>query len=508
MKILKSNEIALVDKKTIEETGVPSLVLMENAGRSVFEIIKERFFSQNSFCVVCGSGNNGGDGLVVARYLHRAGKNVEVFILSKDISELSKDNRNNLEILTNFGKKVVFVTQDNISVIRDSLARSDIIVDAIFGTGFRPPVKGYRKDVINLIEQSKKTIVSVDIPSGLDADSYKIYQDCIKADVTVTFGYKKPCHILYPASEYCGEVILCDIGLNDRYSEDIKRELITPETLIYPKREKTSHKYTIGHVAIVGGSIGKSGAVIMAAKSASRSASGLVTTIIPDCINQTIETNLIEEMSYPLPCQDGKFSKDAYKGIPRILKDLKISSVVVGMGMSVGEGSKSVVKEILNADKPVVIDADGINNLISIENYMDILRNREKPTVLTPHIGEFSRLTGLTSEDILENMEEIALNFCNRTKCYLILKFSRMMIATWEGKILYNTTGNPGMATAGTGDILAGLVGGLVNRLEIEEALKLAVYTHGKAGDLAAKRYGVESMKATDMIDFIRLDGP
>ncbi|MCX7759820.1 MAG: NAD(P)H-hydrate dehydratase [Hydrogenothermaceae bacterium] len=506
MRLLKSSEISRVDKKTIEETGIPSLVLMENAGRCAFEVIKERFFDKDNFTVICGSGNNGGDGLVVSRYLYRYSKSVDVFILSDSFDKLSQDNRKNIEILRNFGLNPIFITADNLDILRESLLKADVIIDAIFGTGFKPPISGYRTEVISLINQSGKRVISIDIPSGLDADSHKIYEPSIKADITVTFGYKKPCHILYPAAEMCGEVVLCDIGLNDKYASDINRFIITPENLIFPKREKTGHKYTFGHVAVIGGSVGKSGAVIMACKSASRSGSGLVTAIIPDIINPVIETNLIEEMSYPVKSKDGFFDLDI--PILDILKKLKISSVAVGMGMGVSEGCKDLLEKLITVEKPIVIDADGINNLVSINNWKEKLKSRDFPTVLTPHIGEFSRLTGYSSEQIFDNMEDIATQFCKDTGSYLIVKFSRMMVVTPEGKILYNITGNPGMATAGTGDILAGIVASLISRLPIEDALKLAVYTHGKAGDLASLKYGQEGLKATDLLEFINVEGP
>lgn len=503
MRVLKAGEVAQVDRLTIEKSGIPSLVLMESAGRCVFEIINKYLPDKSNFVVVAGSGNNGGDAVVVARYLKRSAKKISLFVLSEDISKLSVDNRKNLEIAEDFGLQPVFLTEENFSIFIDALKECDVVVDGIFGTGFRPPVRGFKERVIQAISDSDKFVVSIDIPSGLDADSHRLYLPSVKADITVTFGYTKLCHVLYPAAERSGRVFVCDIGLNDKYAQDFKRFVITPDSLVFPVREKTGHKYTFGHVGIVGGSLGKSGAVIMAAKAASRSGSGLVTVIVPECINQIVQTNLTEEMGFWVDCEDGRFGGNVYRDIVRIVESLKISSVVVGMGMGVSQAGQKIIREVLRLKKPVVIDADGLNNLSMLDDYRSLLKSRDFPTVLTPHIGEFSRLTGYSSEQIFDNMEEIAKEFVSKTGSFLVLKFSRMMVVSPEGDIYYNITGNPGMATAGSGDILAGIIGALINRLDILNAVKLAVYIHGKAGDLAAQKYSQECMKAMDIIEFI-----
>ena len=501
MKILTSKEISQVDKNTIEKTGIPSLLLMENAGRSCVEVILKEFPFAKNIAVVAGKGNNGGDGVVVARYLQRLGKNVKLFILAQNEEKLSSDNKTNLNIFKKFSNHFYFITQSDLQFLGENLNTADLIVDAIFGTGFKPPVEGYSKDVIFMINSSGKPVVSVDIPSGIDADS-PFFDTAVKANLTITFGYLKPCHILYPSAENCGKVFVADISLDDSYAPSY-RQLITPYNVSLPKREKTGNKYTFGHVAIIGGSVGKSGAVIMASRSASVSGSGLTTAIVPKDINQIIETNLIEEMSIPVNCKNGTFSKESKDEILDILNKGKFSSVVVGMGMSVNEDTVEVIKGILTVEKPLVIDADGINNLSKVENFKDLLKQRAFPTVLTPHTGEFSRLTGLDSKTILENFESVASQFSKESGSYLILKFSRMVVFTPDGKIYYCNKGNPGMATAGTGDVLAGIVGSLLNRLPVEDALKLSVLLHSIAGDLAAAEKGQESLKATDLIENI-----
>jgi len=296
-------------------------------------------------------------------------------------------------------------------------------------------------------------------------------------------------------------VYVADISLNPVYAE-AERYLVTPENLTLPVREKTGHKYTFGHVLVVGGSAGKSGAVIMACRSATKSGSGLTTAIVPDCINQVVEINLIEEMSIPVRSENGMFGENPEK-ILEIIQNGKFSSIVVGMGMGVSKTNQEIIEKLLTIDKPLIIDADGINNLANIENFKEKLSYRNNITVLTPHLGEFSRITGLSVKEISENYEEIAKEFSINTKSYVVLKFHRMVIFTPDGKIYYSNKGNPGMATAGSGDVLAGMVGALINRLSPEDALKLAVYLHGYAGDLAVKDVGEESLKATDIIDYI-----
>ncbi len=502
MKILKSTEIANVDKLTIEDTEIPSLVLMESAGRSVVEVILKNYSTLNNICVVAGNGNNGGDAIVVARYLAKLSKNVKLFILSESKEKLSEDNRKNLDIYEKFNLNYRFLNSENFEILREELKDCELIVDGIFGTGFKPPVKGYREDIIKIINESKKPVVSIDLPSGIDADSGDIKGICIKAKITVTFGYLKLCHILYPALDYCGKVFLANISLNDKYAY-VKRYLITPENLTLPIREKTGHKYTFGHVLIVGGSVGKSGAVIMTCKSATKSGSGLTTAIIPECINSIVENNIIEEMSIPLPSNDGMFADNCENQILNIINEGRFSSVVVGMGMGISDTNKNIIDNLIKVDKTVVIDADGLNNLANIENFEKKLLSRKNITVLTPHIGEFSRLTKISTKEILEDYESIGKDFAIKTNSFLILKFHRIVLFTPEGEIYYSNKGNPGMATAGSGDVLAGVVGALINRLKPLEALKLAIYIHGLAGDIAAQDVGEESLKATDIINYI-----
>jgi NAD(P)H-hydrate epimerase len=503
MKILKANEMAFADENTIKLTGIPSLVLMENAGRTSAEIILRKFKKEENFVIIAGSGNNGGDGIVIGRYLRRYNKKVKIFLLSDTRAKLSADNLKNLEIFETDGGEVLLCGENKIPKIRNAVKNSDVVIDAIFGTGFRPPVKGYREKVIEIINKYAKKVVSVDIPSGLSANTGKIEGSFVKADLTTTFAYPKFVHILYPASEFCGEIYVIDISIDENYLKEIHRYLLTPEKIELPERKKNSHKYNYGHVLVIGGSVGKTGAVIMASKSANVSGAGLVTAVIPKSLDTILEQNLIEEMTIPVDEKDGLFGKKSKFEILDLIKNGKFSSIALGMGMSVNKNTVELVDKILKVNLPLVIDADGLNNLSLINNFQDKLRKRKFPTVLTPHVGEMSRLTNIPTKDINDNLEDVAKEFAKETNTFVVLKSSRTVIATPDEKIFYSIRGNEGMATAGTGDVLSGILGCLVNRLPIEEAVKTGVYLHGLSGDLAVAEIGKESLKATDLIKYI-----
>jgi hydroxyethylthiazole kinase-like uncharacterized protein yjeF len=498
MKLVNSFKMQELDSKTINEIGIPSLVLMENAARGVAETIIKFFPKAKRILVVSGKGNNGGDGIATARILKIAKNlNVDVFLPYSE-EELKEDPK----VQYSIAKKV------GVNFLKDlpPLEHYDLIVDAIFGTGFKPPVKGRWTEIIKRINASSKPIVAVDIPSGISADSGEVIEPVIKADITVTFALPKYGHVLYPASTYCGKVIVRDISIPVHLFEDeLKTELIQVENLkcIIPKRLPFTYKNREGHLFIVGGSPGKTGAVVMAAKAATEAGAGLVTVGVAESLNSVVENAIVEEMSKPLPemepgilhplIGDFIFNTEDYK---------RFTSAVLGPGMGRYKEGQEIVEDFLTRwEKPLVIDADGINNLADMgQRGRELLKNRKVPAVLTPHIGEMQRLTGLYSSEIIHNQIEIARRFAYENNCFLVLKGARTVIATPKGEAYINVRGTPAMAKGGVGDVLSGILGALVGKMDIKNALILGVSLHAIAGEISEDTKDTESVRATDLI--------
>ncbi|RLJ71573.1 NAD(P)H-hydrate epimerase [Hydrogenivirga caldilitoris] len=490
MKVVKAYEMAELDRITIEEIGIPSPVLMENAARGVVTALLERFPGVKRILVVAGKGNNGGDGIAVARMLQLKGIQADLYL---PMGEPKGDGALQLDIFKRLGYKPL--------VKKPNYKNYELVVDALFGTGFEPPLRGDISKTVAEINSSGVPVVSVDIPSGLSADTGKVFEPCIKAALTVTFQFPKLCHILYPSAKLCGEVVVWDISIPEKFATKIYRELITPESLKLPRREVDTYKNREGHVLIVGGSAGKTGAVIMSALAATRTGSGLVTVGVPKGLNLIFESRLVEEMSLPLQGED----RLSIFGVDTILKiQDKFSALALGMGMGRYEEGQDIVIELLEKwEKPILLDADGINNLAD-SGELEILKKRKGVTILTPHIGEFSRLTGLSSEEIIHHQTDVAQEFSKRYRCYLVLKGARTVVSNPEGMTFISTRGTPAMAKGGVGDVLSGMLVSLIGKsLEPTEALRLGVYLHGVAGELAEERLHTESLRARDIIEEI-----
>ncbi len=488
MKLLKSDEMASVDREAIESIGIPSLVLMENAARGVLEAIKEYLGLPERTLVVAGKGNNGGDGIALARLMFLKGLKVDVLLAMGD--KLSEDARRQLEIVKKLGIEVL----DKVP----NLESYELIVDALFGTGFNPPVRGELGSLIEKINESPARVVSVDIPSGLSADSGKLFEPSVKADLTVTMQFPKPVHYLFPACKRCGRVVVKDISIPEFLAEGIKRETIELEGLKLYRREMDTYKNREGHVLILGGSAGKTGAVIMSARAATETGSGLVSVGVPERLNSVFESQLIEEMSVPLKGKE----RLSYFCVEQVLeiKD-RFSALAVGMGMDRYEEGQDIVLSLLEEwDKPILLDADSITNLAD-SGEVGILKKRNEITVLTPHIGEFSRLTGMKSSDITENQLDVASEFAREYGVFLVLKGARTVVATPEGEAFLSLRGTPAMAKGGVGDVLSGMLLSLLGKgIDVVEALKLGVSLHGLAGELAEEEKHRESLRATDLI--------
>ena len=506
MRLLTSAEMREIDNHTIEVLGIPGIVLMENAARGVCEVIYDRVRGSSAL-VVCGKGNNGGDGLAVARNLYNMGYDVEV-ILTAPVEELKGDAKKNAEILSALPVPVHVVdSTEKLFELYTFAKECDFIVDGLFGTGLSKPLSGFYAELVDFINRLNKTVISIDIPSGLSADTGQVIGPHVKADYTVTFAFPKVAHVMPPACYSVGEVFVVDISI----PEDVPnllgpdRFLLTVDEVAftYPIREIMSHKYTYGHVAVIGGSKGKTGAPVMAAQAALRSGAGLVTTIVPSSLNEIFENKLTEVMTIPVE-DDGKgfLGIDSLEELLSVVEKGKFSSVVLGPGLGNSPETYELVREFVKECKlPMVIDADGINGL---SESPEILKLKEEPVILTPHIGEFSRISGLSKEEILKDLTKVASDFSVHFGVTLVLKSGRTVISTPSGKTYVNVIGNPGMATAGTGDVLAGVVGALVGMgIESEDSAKFGVYLHSLAGDIASKELSQESLVATDLINYL-----
>jgi NAD(P)H-hydrate epimerase len=461
---------------------------MENASLAVARVIKQKFPEGSKVLVLVGKGNNGGDGLACARHLKLWGYRVDLFLV---FGEVKGDALFQLNLLRTLG----------VEPLKDLPRLEDyhLIVDAIFGTGFQPPVKPPAETIIKTLERTKVPILSVDIPSGLSADSGKLYTPSVKANITITFQFPKVCHLLHPASKQCGELYVAHIGIPEVFVEDVRREVIL--RVEPPKREPDIHKGKAGHVLLVGGSVGKTGAIIMSAKSATRAGAGLVSVGVPQNLNPIFEVALTEEMSIPLPGEDFL----SYRAWETILKEQDRFSIL-GIGMGMGrteEGQRLVLKLLEVWEKPILLDADALNNLADSKR-LEVLKERSSPTILTPHVGEFERLSGLPKEDIVHNLMDRALEFAVNNQCYVVLKSSRTAIGTPDGRCFLSTRGTPAMAKGGVGDVLSGILSALVGRgFEVEYALKLGVFLHGLAGEIAEREKHTESVRALDLVEYL-----
>jgi NAD(P)H-hydrate epimerase len=495
-----------MDRKAIEEFDLPGLVLMENAGRGAFEFLWEEFHPRR-VTVFAGKGNNGGDGYVIARHLMNAGVEVETVVLANP-DEIAGDARTNLEALMKMGGRVapardIAALEDN----RFHIAQSDLLVDAILGTGLQSEVRGFYRQAIEFINGLVKhyphlRVFAVDLPSGLNADTGQVMGVAVAADATCTFGMLKTGHLSYPGASLCGTLALVDISLPRQLYYSIPYRLVLAPSAadLLPERDEDCHKGTLGHGLVLAGSPGKTGAAVMAAESALRSGAGLVTLAGPESLHSIFETKTLEVMTEPLPDRDGALTPDA---LPRV-RDLMSGKTALALGPGIGRGPARpafIAGVIAAARLPLVIDADGLN---AIAEELAILDHARGPVIITPHPGEMARLLRVSTQDVLRDRLNAALAFARDHNVIVLLKGAYSITATPEGRAFYNTSGNPGLATAGAGDVLTGLILGLLSQgLAPREATILAAFLHGHAADLALPSRGPEGLLARDVMEHI-----
>jgi NAD(P)H-hydrate epimerase len=504
MIVVTAEQMREMDRLTIQNYGVSSLTLMERAGERIADAILKRFgkAAKKGVLVVAGKGNNGGDGFVVARLLKKKRVPCEVALLATR-DELSPDAaRNHLAYLKIKGK-VVEITEGKLDRLAQSTIGKGLIVDAIFGTGMKNDVRGFYAEAITVMNTSGIPIVAVDMPSGLHTDCGTPLGVAIQAELTVSLGYPKLGQVIYPGLNYVGELVIADIGIDSRAVAEVapKTELLEENQIrwLVPKREPDTHKGTYGHLLVVAGSRGKTGAAILACRAAMRTGAGLVTLAAPRSLNNIFAAALIEVMTEPLrdtPAEEMEpLSDEEWRGL------LKRKHVLLfGPGIGVNDGTRNTLRWLLkNLDMPWVIDADGLNNL-ALE--LDRLRNAKTPPIITPHPGEMARLIQRDTSTVNQDRVGVAREFATGHRCHVVLKGARTVLATACGEVFINPTGNPGMASGGIGDVLAGMLAALLGqRLSPEDAMKLGVYVHGFAGDRVAAEKGEIGLIASDIIE-------
>lgn len=502
MKVCFAEQMREIDRAASEKGGIPSIILMENAAVACVDELKKDFgdLSKKSVAVFCGKGNNGGDGFAIARHLSALGADTAVFLVCGN--DFTGDAKVNYDIIRKMDINIDVISDtENLKYIIKSF---DIAVDAIFGTGIHGTITGIAGAVIEEINENAKYVLSVDIPSGINADSGEICGVCIKADKTVTFAAYKAGMLMFPGADYVGDTVTADISIPQYIIEDANIGTnIIDESFVkksIPERANNSHKGDNGKLLIIAGSRGKTGAAYMASQAALKSGIGLVTVGICESLNNVMENKTTEAMTLPLPDDNGILSEEAAGIIKECLNSY--DAVLIGPGLGKGRGVTEVVRTVLvNSKNPVIVDADAINTLA--EN-MDILSECSCDLIFTPHTAEMSRLTGLEIEYIETNRLVVSKEFSEEYGAVLILKGHHTVVTAPDLVQYINITGNPGLAKGGSGDVLAGITAALAAKgIEAAAAAAAAVYIHGAAADKAAETISMESMTAAEVIGCI-----
>jgi NAD(P)H-hydrate epimerase len=508
MYLVTAKEMRELDRLTIEEYGTPGYVLMERAGEGTTEALLNTFPHTHSapVLVAAGKGNNGGDGFVVARLLKKQGIQCEVILAAKK-NEVKGDALRNLSAFLRTRGRVTEITEPaQLTLVQEKLGRCGLVVDALLGTGLNSPVQGLMAALIDLINTSGVPVVAVDIPSGLDADSGKPLGTAIQAELTATFGYPKLGHIGDPGASYVGNLVVVDIGIAAEAIARVKPQtrLLVAESAgtLVRQRRRAAHKGDFGHLVVLAGARGKSGAALLCGGAALRVGTGLVTLAGPSSLNAVFSSVLIEAMTMPFPERpDGSLALDE-AAVTQALQGK--TAVAFGPGVGVSSDTIGLTRWLLaHSDYPLVIDADGLNCLATD---VTALQHARGPVVLTPHPGEMARLLGKSNAEVQTQRLEIARTFAQQHRCCLVLKGANTIIAAPDGRAWVNTSGNPGMASGGMGDVLTGMISGLLAQgYPVEEACQLAVFLHGYVGDRAAEEKGEAGILARDLIE--RLPG-
>ena len=499
MKVSTVEQMRLMDKTAITHFGIPEIILMENAGLAVYELIRSQFsISDLSFAVFCGAGNNGGDGLVIARKLFSNGGKVKVFQLG-DPQKYAAAALENFRMLQKIHIPYQIINDE--TDLENELKDYHIFIDAIFGTGLVRQVSGLYARVIDRINASQKTVFSVDIPSGINGNNGAVMGIAVKADYTVTFGLPKIGNLQYPGYENCGKLFVSHISFPPELTHSAELTISVNQPMELPKRAADGHKGTFGQALFIAGARNYYGAPYYAALSFLKAGGGYSRLAAPESVIPFIAARGNEIVFLPQPqTPSGSIAASAENDLIEISEKMDI--VIIGPGLSLQPETKLLVQNLVKRiQKPLLIDGDG---LTAISETPGVLAERKQPTILTPHLGEMSRLTGRTSAEIREGTFSILRQTAKTLKSYLVLKGANSLIASPDGHIDINLSGNSGMGTAGSGDVLCGTIAAMYGLgLNIHESVKKGVFLHGLAGDLAAEEIGEDGMTAQDILNYL-----
>lgn len=504
LKIVSTAQMREIDAKSINKRKVPEIILMENAGLMAMRFLEELLggLDGKRVGVFCGGGNNGGDGLVLARHLHLNGVKTDVYLLAKKKS-LKNSAKTNMQILVGMGINVEEILSDAALAKRETPMRhAHALVDAILGTGLNSPIKGVYKTAVEKINEWKNFCLAVDIPTGISSDKGAIYEPHIHADATITFGFPKTGMVFYPALASVGRLKTVNVSFPPPVLEEspcdaymLDREWVLGKM---PARPPDAHKGNFGHAVVTGGSTGMGGALGLAAFAVLKTGAGLVTVAVPKSLSLQFELGVKEVMSYHLGSDLGK--PENAIAISEFCRDK--SALLIGPGMKRGANLTELVAKLVESVKiPIVIDADGLNNLAPKK---EILKKAFAPVIVTPHPGEMSRLTGETTARINEDRLGAAKKFSAQYRCITVLKGARTVIASPDGVAYVNPTGNQNLATGGTGDVLSGMIAGfLAQGLAPLDASAVSVFIHGLTADLYTEAENFCSMTASDLLKYL-----
>lgn len=487
--VLDSQAMREADRHTIEDLGLPGLVLMENAATGVVDALRDSFPDARRILILCGPGNNGGDGLAAARHLLNGRHDVSILLFG-DPAALSPDAGVNHQLAIAFQIPLAVVKGDDLSALDDALEKQppDVVVDALLGTGLDRPLGGRFEEVVRRVAASGLPVVAIDVPTGLNGSSSAVAGTALQADLTVTLAALKLCHVLPPACLHCGNVAIVDIGIHPAALEK-DCHLWWPETadigLLLPHRPPDSHKGTFGHLLLVAGAEGRGGAVAMAANAAVVSGAGLVTMAVPEPVVSVVDGSCLEAMTLPLKATDeGEISSS--EGIEPILE--RMTTIAAGPGMGTGAGAAATLEWILDHwHGPLVLDADAINLLAGRP---ERLAGRDVAPVVTPHPGELARFLGWKNQQVTDNRLDAAREAASRAGSVVVAKGYHTLIAEPGGEVWINPTGSASLATGGSGDVLTGTIAAFLSQgLDPIRAAITGCWLHGRAGEIGGDEF-------------------